>query len=238
MRAEARATTGREASRLPFRIRGSMQTLLALQLLDPEDPAFFSELVAKIAYAPEFYRDAPILIDVGPVRGRPPIDLEAFIAELLRHRLRPVGLVNASETWREAAQAVGLAVFPEGAEPPSRRPPAQPVRGGAAMVVDRPVRGGEQIVAREGDLVVLAPVGHGAELAAVGHVHVYAPLRGRAFAGIEGDERAMIFCDRLEAELLSIAGVYTVAEEMDPRLLGARVRVQRRGEQLVVTPLS
>ena len=214
-----------------------MQTLLALQLLDPEDPAFFSELVAKIAYAPDFYRDAPILIDVGPVRGRPPIDLEAFITELSRHRLRPVGLVNASPPWREAAQAAGLAVFPEGAEPPAKRPVA-PTRAGAAMVVDRPVRGGEQIVAREGDLVVLAPVGHGAELAAVGHIHVYAPLRGRAFAGIEGDERAMIFCDRLEAELLSIAGVYTVAEEMDPRLVGARVRIQRRGEQLVVTPLS
>jgi septum site-determining protein MinC len=103
-------------------------------------------------------------------------------------------------------------------------------------VVRDPVRGGQQVVAPDGDLVVTATVGNGAEIAAAGHVHVYGTLRGRAFAGIEGDEAAMIFCDQLEAELLSIAGVHLVNEEIDPRLLGRRARVRLERERLVVQP--
>ncbi|MCS6781243.1 MAG: septum site-determining protein MinC, partial [Geminicoccaceae bacterium] len=100
-----------------------------------------------------------------------------------------------------------------------------------------PVRGGQQVSCPDGDLTVLAPVGHGAELVAAGHIHVYGALRGRAFAGCDGDEKAMIFCDQLEAELLSIAGVYLVAEDIDARLVGRRVRVWSDGERLVMAPV-
>ena len=114
-----------------------------------------------------------------------------------------------------------------------RRPPAR----GAALLVTEAVRGGQQIHAPDGDLVVLGAVGHGAELAATGHIHVYGALRGRAFAGIGGDEKAMIFCDQLNAELLSIAGVYLVNEDIDQGLLSRKVRVHCDGEKLVLSPL-
>ena len=99
------------------------------------------------------------------------------------------------------------------------------------------MRGGQQVVAADGDLVVMAPVSSGAEVAAAGHIHVYAPLRGRAFAGMNGDEQAMIFCEQLHAELLSIAGIHLVSEEIDPRLLGKRVRATLVAERLKVEPL-
>ena len=111
-------------------------------------------------------------------------------------------------------------------------PRPQPTR-----VVSEPVRGGQQIVV-QGDLVVLAPVSAGAELAASGHIHVYGNLRGRAFAGIEGDEAAMIFCDQLEAELLSIAGVHLVAEGIDQKHQRRRARVELEAERLVIHTLS
>ena len=57
-------------------------------------------------------------------------------------------------------------------------------------------------------------------------------------AGIEGDEGAMIFCDQLEAQLLSIAGVHLVNEEIDPKLLGRRARVRLERERLVVQPVG
>ena len=100
-------------------------------------------------------------------------------------------------------------------------------------VVREPVRSGQQITS-EGDLVVLAPVSPGAELAAVGHIHVYASLRGRAFAGIEGDEPALIFCDQLEAELLSVAGVHLVNEEIEPDKLRRRAACMLEHERLVI----
>jgi len=239
VQADAAAVRNGAGGGLPFQIRGSVHTLVTLRLLEPEDPRFVARLVEQIAYAPDFYRDAPLVLDVGPVAARAPIDLEALCAALRAHRLVPVGVQNAPPPWQEAARRAGLAIFGEGGPARPSRPQAPAaVRRGAGMVVDRPVRGGEQLVAAEGDLVVRAPVGHGAEVAAVGHVHIYGPLRGRAFAGIEGDTSAMIFVDRLHAELLSIAGIYVVAEEIAPELLGRRVAVCLLNGRLVIEPLD
>lgn len=244
MQREVASTADQTSRRLPFQVRGSLQTMLALRLLDPDDPEFLAKLVEKIAYAPDFYRDAPIVLDLAAVADREPIDLLRFAEELRRHRLVPVGVQNAAPAWLEEAERAGLAVFAGGgpghSAPPARgvEPPPAGRRRAAAMVVTEPVRGGQQLVASEGDLVVLAPVGHGAEIAAAGHIHVYAPLRGRAYAGIEGDENAMIFCDQLDAELVSIAGVYVVNEEIDTALLGRRVRISCMGDRLHLVPMA
>jgi septum site-determining protein MinC len=89
-----------------------------------------------------------------------------------------------------------------------------PAAGAArpTRVVDRPLRSGQLVYARGGDLVVLAAVNPGAEVIADGSIHVYAPLRGRALAGASGDRTARIFTTRFEAELVSIAGVYRTFE--------------------------
>jgi septum site-determining protein MinC len=172
-----------------------------------------------------------------------------------------VGVQNGSPEWNQAALDAGLAVFGAGGPPgrdttplqeagavgaPAARPaaavpagkgaaPVTAARGGSgpAMVLREPVRGGQQITA-DGDLVVLAAVSPGAELAAVGHIHVYGTLRGRAFAGIEGDETALIFCDQLEAQLVSIAGAHLVSDEIDPRHLRRRARIALEQERIVI----
>lgn len=95
------------------------------------------------------------------------------------------------------------------------------------MVVNRPLRSGQQIYARGGDLVVLAAVNAGAEVIADGSIHIYAPLRGRALAGASGDAGARIFTTRFEAELVSIAGVYRTFESgVAADLAGKPVQVQ------------
>lgn len=98
--------------------------------------------------------------------------------------------------------------------PPSIQEVESEIRGSNTRVITQPVRSGQQIYARGGDLIVLAPVSHGSELLADGHIHVYGPLRGRALAGITGDVRAHIFCHSLEAELVSIAGQYKISEDI------------------------
>jgi septum site-determining protein MinC len=242
------ATTPSDGRHYPFQVRGSLQTILALRLIAPGDPGFFPLLHEKIAHAPDFYRDAPVVLDVAPVADTPPIDLAHFVEQLRGFRLVPVGIQNGTVAWYEAGALVGLARFGSGGTVAERRAEPAPARGtaptkpaasarGPSRVVHEPVRGGQQIVASEGDLVVLGAVGHGAEVAAAGHIHIYGPLRGRAFAGIDGDEQAMIFCDQLEAELLSIAGVYMVNEAIDPRLINRRVRVGCDGERLVLAPV-
>ena len=87
------------------------------------------------------------------------------------------------------------------------------------MIITEPVRSGRQIYAARGDLIVMGPVSAGAELLADGNIHVYSSLRGRALAGISGDTNARIFCHSLEAELVSIAGLYRVSEDLDKTVL-------------------
>jgi septum site-determining protein MinC len=89
------------------------------------------------------------------------------------------------------------------------------IRGSNTRVISEPVRSGQQIYVPNGDLLVLAPVSHGAELLADGHIHIYGPLRGRALAGVTGDTEARIFCQSLEAELISIAGQYKISEDLE-----------------------
>jgi len=127
-----------------------------------------------------------------------------------------VGVATDPDTKGDPAQSTR----PRSTDAAARQ--AHPASGDATralaaptLVVQEPVRSGRQVYAAGGDLVVAAPVSAGAELLADGDIHVYGPLRGRALAGLNGNTRARIFCMSMEAELLSIAGLYRVNEDID-----------------------
>jgi len=105
------------------------------------------------------------------------------------------------------------------------------------IVIDRPLRSGQQVYA-EGDVVILDLVSYGAEVIAEGNIHIYAPLRGRALAGVKGNPAARIFCTCLEPELISIAGIYRTAEQALPAdVLGKSAQVRLVDEKLILEPL-
>lgn len=105
-------------------------------------------------------------------------------------------------------------------------------------IVTQPVRSGQQIYAKGGDLIIMAPVNHGAEIIADGNIHVYSTMRGRALAGVRGDESASIFCQSMEAELVAIAGNFRVFEEAVPAEIKSKsVRIHLDNEQLVISQL-
>nr|WKF58693.1 Septum site-determining protein MinC [Paraburkholderia busanensis] len=119
-------------------------------------------------------------------------------------------------------------------------PAAEPVRlatSSQTTVVDKPLRSGQRIYAK-GDLVVLGLVSYGAEVIAEGNIHIYAPLRGRALAGVQGNHDARIFCTCLEPELISIAGIYRTTENPLPAdVLGKPVQIWLEEEKLMIEPL-
>ena len=101
------------------------------------------------------------------------------------------------------------------------------------MIVDMPVRSGQRIYARGSDLVVTATVNPGAEVIADGSSHVYAPVRGRALAGASGQSDARIFSLAMEAELVSIAGVYrTFDEGWQKELAGKPAQIRLKDDRL------
>jgi septum site-determining protein MinC len=106
-------------------------------------------------------------------------------------------------------------------------------------VIDKPLRSGQQVYARGRDLVVMSMVNPGAEVVADGNIHVYAPLRGKAIAGARGDADARILTLSLEAELVSIAGVYRTSEVPLPDTVrGKPAQVRLEADRLVMEPLK
>ncbi|WP_152046399.1 septum site-determining protein MinC [Aureimonas psammosilenae] len=112
-------------------------------------------------------------------------------------------------------------------------PPSQP-----SLIIETTVRSGQQIVFTEGDVTVLGSVSSGAEVIAGGSVHIYGALRGRALAGSAGNPKARIFCQKLEAELIAIDGLYKTAEDIEPALRGRPMQAWLDGEMLKTQPLS
>lgn len=114
-------------------------------------------------------------------------------------------------------------------QPAAAAPAAEPF---AVKVHNTPVRSGQQLYIRQGDLTLTAPVGAGAEVIADGNVHIYGVLRGRAIAGAQGDTNARIFCHSLQAELVAIAGIYVVADDIPAEVRGKPVHIKLDGERL------
>jgi septum site-determining protein MinC len=161
--------------------------------------------------------------------------------------MRPVAARGGNAAQLAAARAAGLLEAPEGARtaPP---PPAPQIIERLVevqlaplppLVVDKPLRSGQQVYARDRDLIVTALVSFGAEVSADGDIHVYAPLRGRAHAGAKGNAKARIWCHQLEAQVLGIAGLFRTTDEPLPAAVTSRPAVVRReGERIEIEPLG
>ena len=159
----------------------------------------------------------------------------------LGSRLRAVDPEVRSEEANDppvslAAEPTAPPPAPEPTSPPPAPPEVQPIVR-EALVVAQPVRGGQVVYARGVDLVARAPVNAGAQVIADGSIHIWAPLRGRALAGAQGRKDARIFCLSLEAELLSVAGEYVLADEIPDDLRGRPVQVFLDGERVRIAPL-
>ncbi len=227
-------------------LKGRMMTLTLLRLLDPSVEVLARELDKRIQEAPDFFRHLPVILDVEPVEGSDlHLDLPGLAGLLRAREFVPVGIRGGDERWKQAAASAGLAVFPAEREGSAgRRAAAESTAPGSAdseaesgLVVTQPVRSGQQVYARGGDLVILASVSPGAEVLADGHVHVYGTLNGRALAGVRGDTSARIFCKDFRAELVSVAGTYSVSEQFDETLRGRPVQVSLQGDALHIEKL-
>lgn len=226
---------------------------MVVRIEDPYDPELERELGEQVARSPNFFADAPVVLDLSDSMSCTSVaDYVALKTVLRRHRLIPVGVQNASAIQSRAAAAVDLAPFAaasggsrrnaeraSAASAASRTAAAPAANGGAGLrtkLITRPVRSGTQVYARGGDLVVVAPVSAGAEVIADGHVHIYGTLRGRAIAGAAGDSSACIFVQRLEAELICIAGRYLVNEAIAPEHIHKAVQVALVDDHLDIIP--
>ncbi len=220
-------------------VQGALFTIMVMRVGDASDPTLEQTLRNQITRSPQFFANAPIVLDLKDSRGFSEARDFTQIMRLLRSlQLMPVGVQNADPGQQQAAIAAGFGIL---AAPASRRSTAaapRPANGAAALakslLVTEPVRSGTQIYAPGGDVIIVRSVSAGAEIIADGNIHVYGALRGRAIAGATGDAAARIFVGRLEAELVSIAGRYLVREDIAPAHVGQRVQVVLQEKRVVI----
>ncbi|HSP30402.1 MAG TPA: septum site-determining protein MinC [Halomonas sp.] len=233
-----------------FNLKGGMLTVTVIEVVRLDTGRFAKQLAEKKQQAPNFFSDTPVVISLEKLDAHMNLSTLAGLLQVCKnHGLLPVAL-RGSENFRPLAQQSGLVLMPPGrgrekpaevvAETPQAPEPAveSPINGGVPnKIITQPIRSGQQVYAPGGDLVVLAPVSAGSELLADGNIHVYGPLRGRALAGVRGNTEARVFCQSLEAELVSIAGHYKTAEDLRKSLWKEAVHVSLDGDSLKIAAL-
>ncbi len=198
-----------------FQLKASFSPCAIFQLLRDDIDQLAHQLTEMVKRAPNLFQGTPVVIDLEKVKAAEALNFPHIKQLLLAHNMIPIGIRNGNPTQQEAAAAAGLLLVNVGKsggnyvvekEPPATLPKTR--------LLTQPIRSGMQVYAKGSDLIVTAAVSPGAEIMADGHIHIYGPLRGRALAGIQGDQQARIFCRHLDAELISIAGYYLTKEDL------------------------
>jgi septum site-determining protein MinC len=229
---------------------------LRIRTLDVERLA--EEMRERVSRAPKLFARAAVVVDFGGLAKTPEAAVARALIEALREAgVLPVALAYGTSDNDALARELGLpllAKFRAGYEPaeaavkevaasavPAKATAPAPVpatRAEPGLIQTSPVRSGQQVYADSRDLTVLAAVGAGAEVIADGSIHIYGPLRGRALAGAQGNEKARIFCREFHAELVAIAGNYKVLEDIPKDLRGKAVQIWLDNEELRIAALD
>ena len=224
-------------ARPSFKFRGgSFHALVA----KPEIPidVWLADVDALLARSPGFFAGKSLVIDVSGLS----LTKQRFLGlldELSRRNIRILGVEGADPSnvdGRVPFLVRGQTDRPDAAAAPANQSPAPaPVN---SLLIDAPVRSGQLIVHPDGDVTIVGSVASGAEIVAAGSIHVYGTLRGRVLAGAYGNQRARIFCRRLDAELMAIDGHYIVADEIEPHLRKESIQVWLEGDELKLITMN
>ncbi len=213
---------------------------------------WLADLDATIAQSPKFFTSRPVVLNVAPLKlGQ--IEVAGLVDALKVRHIRLIAVEGTNPDWLERALApldgskiANVVEFPSvekgsnddnGPRIPSPALSEEPVQRtlrNGTMLIEHRVPSGDSIVNREGDIIVTGAVSSGAELVASGSIHVYGALRGRAFAGSDGDRNARIFCRSFEAELVSIDGFYCTSEMVQPDLVGKPIQTRLEGQDIIM----
>lgn len=219
-------------------LKGSILSLTVLNLFSDQIDETKKAIAAKIEQAPDFFVGIPIVLE-PQITLKDPTFLALLVEYLTQLQMIPIGIRTEDEAIKEQAEYAGLAIFPR--EKPKTRPKRskeESEEGGlkTALMVKNSVRSGQQIYAKDRDLIIMGSINPGAEVVADGHVHVFGKVMGKVFAGSSGDTQAKIFAKQLNPELVCIAGMYQLSEDIDESFKNGFVEISLADGKLVFNP--
>ncbi|MDO6619298.1 MULTISPECIES: septum site-determining protein MinC [unclassified Shewanella] len=212
-------------------LKATSFTLSVLHINTHDFNAIAADLESKLSQAPQFFIGAPLILNLSAIEQEN-INLAALKQLLTDNQLIIVGVTSANESISSQAKLLGLAVVKSGKQAKSMPAPLKETK-----IVKQNIRSGQQIYAKNADLVIFGAVGNGAEVIADGSIHIYGALRGKAMAGASGDVNSIIIANALDPELVSIAGQYWLAEHLQQNCSDQRGCIRLNGETLMVESL-
>lgn len=248
-------------------LKGSLFPLSVLQLEDNDLQKLGRQLELKYNQAPSFFFRAPVVVNIEHLADQPidfaalkqQVEQQNFICVGIcngtneqKKQARTAGLAALSQPKPAPAAAPAPKKEAEEPAPPKEEPVASkqeqegaseqitvtpPPEAPKCKIVRQNIRSGQQIYAKGGDLVIMGSVGNGAEVIADGSIHIYGSLRGRAIAGAQGNRHSAIFCQHLEAELVSVAGTYWLSEAIQETNWQQACLVKLEEDQLIIEKL-
>ncbi|WP_159567535.1 septum site-determining protein MinC [Budvicia diplopodorum] len=226
-------------SQSPVELKGSSFTLSVVHLHHSEPEIIREALSEKVRQAPAFLHNAPVVLNVATLSDE--ADWLQIQQAVTNAGLRVIGISGVqTEAQKLSVQAAGLALLTEGKVKAAKAATPSPAAPLAAKtrIISNPIRTGQQIYARNCDLIVTSHVSAGAELIADGNIHIYGMMRGRALAGASGDAESQIFCTQLAAELVSIAGQYWLSERIPTEFYEHSARLFLKDNILTIESLN
>jgi len=230
-----------------FEFKSSVITVPVLNIYTTDISSFSLQLREKVNQAVDFFKNSSVLVDLQNVQDQD-LNLALLIDAIHNVEILPIGIRGGSEAQQQAAKNIQLPIFniprvsaevapveksPEPETPTQEISKEAQANNTVNTLVTQPVRSGQRIYAK-GDLVITSHVSAGAEIMAEGNIHIYGSLRGRALAGVLGDENARIFCTDLDAELISIAGNYRISEDIEESYKKTPVQIYLDKQALII----
>jgi len=235
-----------------FQLKGSVVTTFILELYQFSLDDFTLQLKEKINQAPMFFKQSPVVISLDKIDDNiTEINLDELLTTCRQFNLQPMAFKCSHKRFLDAIKATGLTLLSKNASRNLTKTPVTPEISSSiestdvkentqlhkSKLISRPVRSGQQIYAEGGDLIILSQVSEGAEVLADGNIHIYGTLRGRALAGVKGNTSARVFCTKMEAELISVAGHFMLSDSLREKVWKQPAQIYLDEQILQVEPV-
>lgn len=236
-------------SRTAIEFKSASLSVPVLILADNDLLGISQQLRGKIAQAPEFFKNSPVLIDFQKLTSQNlELSVAAIVGLLREYNFMPIGIRGGTDKQNAESLTMSLPVHtastqssgqsekktsskkllaPEQQSVVINNPPVE------NKLITQPIRSGQRVYAK-GDLIVTATVSAGAEILAEGNIHIYGSLRGRALAGVLGNTESRIFCSDLQAELISIAGIYQLRDDLSQHAAHIPLQISLENQKLII----
>lgn len=214
-------------------IKGSTFTFFVVRILGANVDHFARDLNAWVKKAPDFLSSAPVVLQPTTSCVFSCESLTSIMDILRAVGCVPIGIMTSCVEMIRNAKICGLAIMSKDS-PKIKKEVALSVSPStnSAQIVSHSIRSGQQLYAKNRDLIIVGSVNHGAEVVADGHVHIYGSLRGKALAGASGSEQTSIFTRDFKPQMVAIAGFYQILEEMPAEILEKPVQASLLNSQL------